>query len=148
MWNGAADTHLKRLERVQHRFLMWLSYRWRTRDVSLQYEDLVRTFRVDTLAARRVQHDILFIRNVHRHVIDSSFLLEHMPIAAPTRTLRRSSVFHVPFGRTNTVKNSIFSRAPQSCNMFLGKHCDVDVWTDGNMRFRKRVIEYVRATES
>ena len=143
VWNGAADTHLKRLERVQHRFLMWLSYRYRKSDVSLQYDDLVRAFKVDMLAARRVQHDILFIRNVHHHAIDCSYLLEHMPIHAPTRTLRRSNVFYVPFGRINTVKNSIFSRAPQRCNAFLAMHSDVDVWSDTKMAFRRRVTEYV-----
>ena len=137
VWNGAADTHMKRLERVQHRFLMWLGSRCRAVDVSLQYEDLLRSFRVKTLAARRAQHDILFIRYVHHHEIDSSFLVERIPIAVPKRSLRKIEGFHVPFGRTSTVKNSIFSRAPSTCNRFL-KNRYVDIWTDHAMRFNPR----------
>ena len=56
------------------------------------------------VTARRVQHDILFIRTVHHHAIDSSFLLEHLPIVVPKLSLRKIDVFPVPFGRTNTVK--------------------------------------------
>ena len=125
---------------------MWLASRCRAVDVSLQYEDLLRSFRVKTLAARRAQHDILFIRNVHHHVIDSSFLLERIPIAVPKRSLRKIEVFHVPFGRTNTEKNSIFSRAPSTCNRFLENNRDVDIWTDHAMRFKRRVVEYVSAS--
>ena len=144
-WNGVADTHVQRIERVQHKFLMWLRIRFGAIDVSLDYNDLLRAFKVETLAARRMQHDILFIRNVHRHVIDSSFLLEHLPLTAPTRLFRSSSVFHVPFGRTNTVRNGTFGRVPRFCNDFLDKNRDVDVWTDSHMRFRKRLTEHVRA---
>ena len=35
VWGGAAETHIKRIERVQHKFLMWLSGRCRDTDVSL-----------------------------------------------------------------------------------------------------------------
>ena len=30
IWSGAAVTHMRRLERLQHRFLMWLGYKTQT----------------------------------------------------------------------------------------------------------------------
>ena len=56
-------------------------------------------------AQRRVQHDILFIRNVHHHAIESSFLLEHLPIVVPKLSLRKIDFFPVPFSRINTVRS-------------------------------------------
>ena len=146
VWNGAAGTHMKRIERVQHKFLMWLGSRFPVTGVSLEYDDLLRAFGVETLAARRMRHDILFIRNVHRQVIDSCFLLEHLPLTVPTRLFRSRSVFHIPFGRTNTVRSGTFCRAPRLCNEFLDKHRDVDVWTDSYVRFRKRLTEHAHAS--
>ena len=144
VWNGAAETHMKRMERVQHRFLAWLGHRFRATNMS-SYEDLLRIFKVERLAARRTQHDILFIRNVHRHVIDSSFLLAHLPLSVPTRLFRQRAVFNVPFGRTNTIKNSFFSRAPRLCNEFLDRNRDIDLWTDSRGTFRKRLLRHVHA---
>lgn len=144
VWNGAAETHMKRIERVQHRFLDWLGYRFRGLSM-LSYEDLLKTFSVETLTARRTQYDILFIRKVHRHIIDSSFLLEHLPLSVPKRSFRHRAVFDVPFGRTNTIKNSFFSRAPRLCNEFLDRNRDIDLWTDSRGMFRKRLLQHVHA---
>ena len=36
---------------------------------------------MSSLAARRQQMDIMFIRDVHRHTVDSPFLLSRLPLA-------------------------------------------------------------------
>ena len=46
----------------------------------------------------------MFVRNVHRHCIDSAYLLGHMPLAVPVRNTRRQALFHVSYARVNTVK--------------------------------------------
>ena len=144
VWGGAAEVHMKRVERVQHKFLMWLCARCRETGVSLEYADLLAHFRMAPLAARREQHDIMFIRNVHCHALDSSFLLEMFPLYASSRVLRSNMLFHVPYGRVNTVRNSSFCRIPKLCNSFLDRNRDVDVWNHSALIFKKRVITYVR----
>ena len=87
VWSGAAKTHTDRLERVRHRFLTWLN-RCSPQPASCQsldYAALLRHFRMCPLSSRRVQHDILFIRNVFRRRIDSAFLLGSFTPSAPVR---------------------------------------------------------------
>ena len=143
VWGGAADVHMRRIERVQHKFLMWLCVRCRVVGPSLQYEELAEFFGVSTLAARREQMDIMFIRNVHRHTIDSQFLVSQFPLAVPTRQLRNRAVFHIKYARVNTVKNGAFCRVPRVCNAFLDANRDVDVWHQSVYQFKKRVVTYV-----
>ena len=130
VWNGAADSHMKRIERVQHKFLMWLSGRTRVTSASFEYDDLLNFYGMATLAARRKQHDVMFIRNVHCQVIRSTYLLEKLPLAVPSRLLRNRVLFHVPHARVNTVKHGLFCRVPKMCNEFLDANRDVDVWHD------------------
>ena len=96
------------------------------------------------LAARREQHDLMFIRNVHRQVIDSTFLLEKFPLAVPTRMLRSQNVFHVSHARVNTIKNGLFSRVPRLCNAFVDANRDVDLWRFSQAEYRRRAVAFVR----
>ena len=145
IWGGAAETHMKRIERIQHKFLIWLCARCRVTDTALEYNDLIQFFGMSTLAARREQHDAMFIRNIHRHAIDSPFLLAQFPLAAPTRLLRNWSTFHVSHARVNTVKNGLFTRIPKLSNMFLDANRDVDLWQHSQLRYKKGVVAFVRS---
>ena len=143
VWGGAAEVHMKRIERVQHKLLMWMCARCRVTGPKLQYEELMDFFGVGTLAARRKQLDIMFIRNVHRHVIDSPFLLSTFPLALPTRLLRTRILFNTPYARVNTVKYGLFCRISRSCNAFLDANRDIDVWLNSAAKLKKSVIAYV-----
>ena len=57
IWAGAAKTHLARVERVQHRFLMWLASHTQPTCSSLDYDQLLAFYDVRSLQrshARRV----------------------------------------------------------------------------------------------
>ena len=145
IWGGAASTHLKRAEKVQHRFLTWLCVRCRIKNVALDYKNLLCYFGLASLSARRLQYDIRFLRDVHNNKIDSSFLLESFPLAAAPRVLRSRVLFYVPRARVNTVKNSMFVRIPRECNAFLNSVRAVDIWQTGIGEFKKHVITYSTA---
>ena len=107
---------------------------------------LVRSHELEVLqflAARRVQHDLMFMRKIQNQSVDSSFLLECFPLTVPTRTLRKRLLFHVPHGRVNTVKSGMFCRPPRSCNAFLDACRDVDVWVSSAGQYKTSVIAYV-----
>ena len=123
IWGEAANTHMKRTENVQHKFLMWLCARCRVRNVALDYKSLLGHFGVVSFAARRLQYDIRLLRDNHNNKIDSPFLLQSFPLAAPSRVLRNRVLFHVPHARVNTVKGSMFVRIPRHCNEFLKVVC-------------------------
>ena len=92
-----------------------------------------------------MQHDIMFIRNIHRNRICSSFLLEKFPISVPARLLRTQAIFAVSFARVNTVKSCTFNRIPKVCNTFLDANRELDIWESGIGEFKAKVREYVRS---
>ena len=147
VWSGAAKTHLCRIERVQHKFLIWLTQRARGADGSSgsDYRRLLHVFNVPSLEARRVQFDLIFLRNIFCCRIASSFLLSCFSLHVPSRTTRNSVLFHVPFGRISTVKAGSFCRLPMHANAFIRHSQTVDFFCDEFAAFRSSVLTYVKS---
>ena len=116
VWAGAAAVHTDRVDRVQHRFLMWLNAHSRNRSPSMSYADLLKHFRLCSMSSRRTQHDILFARNVLTGKISSSFLLSAFSLCTPRRSTRQQVLMHVSYARVNTVKCGLFVRLPRAVN--------------------------------
>ena len=143
IWGGAAAVHTDRVDRVQHRFLMWLNAHSRSPSTSMSYADLLKHFRLCSLAARRTQHEILFARNVLTGKISSSFLLSAFSLSTPIRSTRQQVLMYVPYARVSTVKGGLFVRLPGVVNRFLGQSSQADIFHDSFATFRSRVIAYV-----
>ena len=144
IWAGAAETHTVRIYRIQHKFLIWLlSYTNSGHSRSLEYSDLLNHFQISSLASRRVQHDLLFIRNVVNSRIDSDILLQNFSLHAPTRSICTQRLVYVPRPRVNTVKRGLFIRVPNLVNSFLGSVPEADFFADDFSTFKTRVVTYV-----
>ena len=145
VWNGAADTHTDRIRRIEHKFLMWLNAHCRQSSSSLAYDDLLKHFKLTAALARRAQHDIMFIRNIFRGRISSSFLLKSFSLNVPGRATRQqtSMLMRVPFARVNTVKEGLFARLPRRVNHFTERHPGADMFADSYSCFRRQVKLYV-----
>ena len=144
IWAGAAETHTARIDRVQHKFLMWLlSYTLSGYAPSLSYENLLHHFRLPSLSSRRMQHDIIFIRNIFRLNFDCADLLASFALHIPTRSTRAYKLFNEPRARVNTIQSSLFCRLPRVANSFLNKCNRVDVFNDTFHAFKRAVIRYV-----
>ena len=145
VWSGAAKTHLKRLERVQHKFLVWLAARARDTDrlAGLEYRNLLNSFHVPSLEARRVQADLVYLRKIVSGKTDYSFLLSCFSLHIPRRPTRNNSMFNVPFARVSTVKMGTFVRLVTLANAFILKNPQVDFFVDGFVIFKSSVLAYV-----
>ena len=110
---------------------------------SLDYGDLLAHFRIPSLASRRVQHDLLFIRNLFHSRLDSHILLRSFYLHAPTRSTRTQPLFYEPRPRVNTVKRGLFLRVPQLANSFLRGVPEVDFFADALVTFKAHVVKYV-----
>ena len=144
VWAGAAKSHAVRVDRVQHKFLIWLLANTSSgSSQSLSYSSLLLHFNIPSLAQRRIQHDILFLRNILRGRINSSFLLNSFPLHVPPRSTRTLTLFTVPRARVVTVQSGMFGRIPKVMNAFLASHPDADIFYDSFRVFKARVIAYV-----
>ena len=150
IWTGAADSHLARVDRVQHKFLIWLQHHSVSGHApSLSYKDLLRQYKIPSLAARRVQHDLLFVRNVFHNRLDAPNLIENFPLHVPTRSTRSQNLLHVPRGRVNTVLRGLFCRLPRVTNEFLAtRDVEADLFADLFSTYRCHVKKYVATLQS
>ena len=146
IWAGVAESHARRVDRVQHKFLMWLLHNTRSGNAaSLSYCDLCRHFKIPTLAARRDQHDLLFLKNIFCNKLDTPRLLENLSLHAPTRSTRLRNLLNVPHSRVNTVQHGMFSRLPMKANEFLkDRDVEADIFHDSHITYKQHVIKYIR----
>ena len=145
IWGGAAATHMIRLDRVEHKFLMWLNAHVRQQCSSLLYHDLLKHFNLASVSARRIHHDIMFLRNVFTGRIRSSLLLQSFSLSVPSRATRQQSrtLFSIPYARVSTVKEGMFARLPKRINSFVAKCVNVDLFNDSRASFRASVMSYI-----
>ena len=122
---------------------MWMASRSNTAVSSLAYDELLRTFELPTLKARRLQYDLLFLRNIYQGQVDSPFLLNSFPLHIPGRATRRITLFNVAHARVNAVKTGMFCRLPEEMNNFLRQVPAVDVFNSGSFSFKCEVKKYV-----
>ena len=120
IWGGAAVTHLARLERLQHRFPMWLGAKTHER-CSMDCAALSRHFQCPSIKARFVQSDVRFVRSVFGGRLDCSYLVSKFALLVPGRRSRHTGVLNIPFGRVDTVKRSYLIRVRKLVNEFLCK---------------------------
>ena len=72
VWAGAAKSHTVRVDRVQHKFLIWLiAHTSSGQATSLSYQSLLLHFGLASLSQRRVQHDLLFLSSILRGRVDT-----------------------------------------------------------------------------
>ena len=105
--------------------------------------DLLSHFHLPSLASRRVQHDLLFIRNVFNSRLDSHILLRSFYLHAPTRSIRTRRLFYEPRPRVNTLKRGLFLRVPQLVNSFLRTVPEADFFADTSGTFKGHVIKHI-----
>ena len=126
VWSGAAVTHLKRLERIQHSFLIWLACSSTENSSNLSYDHLLQHFKVSSIKSRFMQRDLIFIYIVFHDRFDSPQLLSNFHLSAPARRNRSPPLWNVPFARVLTVKNGPFCRIANRCNELLNSVKSLD----------------------
>ena len=141
IWGGAARSHFIRVERIQHKFLMWLATVSRVAPSSLGYEGLLRAFNMTSILSRFTQHDIMFLFNVYRSRVNCMDLVASFSLSAPVRMNRHLKLWHEPYARVETVKNGLFTRLPKLCNKFLESSRETDMF---NMTYS----DFIRAVKS
>lgn len=150
IWAGAAKTHLVRVERVQHRFLMWLASHTDPHCPSLEYHRLLQFYDVRSLRARRAQSDVMFLVKLFKGLISSSHLLTCFSLHVPSRSTRVAAVtlFNVPRGRVNATQSSMFVRAPRLVNEFVSCCPSSDIFHDSLGKLKKAIVNQTSTLET
>ena len=149
IWGGAARSHVVRVERIQHKFLMWLAMYSGANCTSMEYSRLLSLYNMQHLYARRAQSDIMFMCKLFRGFISSAHLLECFAIHVPARSTRGAPVtpFSVPsassrWSRVNTVVNGLFVRGPRLVNDMVRSSPTCDVFHDTLGQLKRHTVTF------
>ena len=146
IWASAAKSHTVRVDRVQHKFLLWLNYHTSRSCNSLAYDDLLQHFGVNSLASRRIQHDLLFLKSILSGKIDSETLLSYFPLHVQARPTRTHHLFAERRGRVNTISQGFLCSISRLMNVFLTSSGS-DIFFENFTAFKTHVLRYVKSPE-
>ena len=146
IWGGAAGSHVVRVERIQHKFLIWLAAYSQPSCTSLEYDRLLSFYNVQHLYARRAQSDLMFVCKVFKGFISSTQLLDCFTIHVPARATRGAPVtlLSVPSARSrvNTVVNGLFGRGPRLINDLIRFSPQCDIFHDSLGQLKRHIVAF------
>lgn len=118
VWSPAYSCWIDRIEAVQRRFVRYALAHLAWRDpINLPpYEERCKLINIETLSRRREKAGALFIAKVLHGDIDSPGILQNLNFHVPSRQLRSSLFFSLPFRRTNYGQNEPLRRLCQIFN--------------------------------
>ena len=116
VWAGASKTHIQRLERIQHKMLIWLATHSTRPSQSLDYHQLLSHFGVSCIRARLVQRDLTFLHSVFSGRIRSTDIVGMFGLCVPCRRTRGRAILHEPTARVETIRAGMFCRLPRQVN--------------------------------
>ena len=128
IWNGISKHQSDRIERVQHKFLTFLHKRttgFYSDDINL----LCNIYHLQSLKSRRAIFDNIFLYKCINGKFNVNVLTSYFGLHVPRFLTRHAVLFHVPFGRVNCVRDSLFSRIPRQFNLLLKDHNAIDPFT-------------------
>ena len=103
IWSPYYAAHVITIERVQEKFVRFVlrMLPWNDPENLPPYPDRCQLIGLESLSARRVKAQRLFVFDVVGGVIDCPALLEQIPFNVPPRRFRNSNLLAVHYHRTN-----------------------------------------------
>lgn len=108
---------INRVEKTQKRFTRFALRRNFSFENMPPYETRCNILGIQKLSDRRKLQGIMFIKDIMDSNIDSPELLSILPFHIPTRSLRETHLFAIPFHRTNYGRNEPISRCLHIFNL-------------------------------
>ena len=130
VWARAAKSHLDRLERIQHKFMMFLAGTRRDDLNVLNYNELCAHYNVQKLSKRRAALDLSFLHGLFNGRIDSKSLVERFSLRVPARQTRSNELFALTNPRVSVCNASLFFRLPRVMNSLLTSRPTLDLFSD------------------
>ena len=118
VWSPSYVTQNLSIERIQRRFIRFALRQlpWNDPENLPSYSDRCKLIALETLSARRIKQQRLFIFDLVTGQIECPELLNQIPWNVPPRRFRSSPLLAIPFHRTNYGFNNCFNVCLRSFN--------------------------------
>lgn len=127
VWNPYYEVHIKRIEKVQKKFVKSLNYRHNISNES--YTHSLKRYKLLSLCSRRKMFDVVFLYKILNNLIDSSSLLGRISFVSrvrlPVRSSRCKPLFVTPRFRKKYTRNSFLFR---STNIYNKEYTNIDLF--------------------
>lgn len=143
IWNPYQRTYVDSIERIQHRFLRFISHKLNQPIpiTSHNYDSLLASLGFLTLEQRRLVADVTFVYKVMNNHVNCPDIVEYFKFNAPPKTLRKLPLFHTPICRTNYAYYSCINRICRHVNAI--SHL-FDLFCDSLTEFKTHIRNVIR----
>lgn len=140
VWSPYYVAHILTIERVQKKFVRFALriLPWNDPNNLPPYSDRCKLLDLESLSARRIKMQRLFIFDLLQGHIDCPALLEQTPLHIPPRSLRHSALLAVPYHRTNYGYNNPLD----SCIRLFNVVCSEFDFNMSKNVFKNRIRNY------
>lgn len=121
VWSPHYNVHIQAIERVQHRFLRFVSFKMHQRIEDIDYSEIENLLNITTLQTRRMHRDLTMFYKLLHSCIFSPELLGKIGLHVPSRQTRLVQPFHIRSHRTNYGYNSYLTRSARFANKYSGR---------------------------
>ncbi|BES89632.1 Retrotransposon protein [Nesidiocoris tenuis] len=125
VWSPFYASSRAALERVQNRFLRYLSFKMGNGYENVQYDSLMKASGLSSLEARRQWLDAVMLVKLVNNQIDCAALLSSINFRVPGRTTRSGDAFLLPHTPTNYLLNKPLFRLQRHMNYLLSTNEDL-----------------------
>lgn len=134
VWAPSYITHIKRLERIQRKFVKLLCFKSGIPFHELSYEYHLQYFSLPHLISRRKFYDIMFAFKVLNNIIKCPDIVVMFALHVPIHTLRKNRIFDIEYHRTNYGKHSSLVRVCKHTN-----DVNLDLFSENMSLFRRHL---------
>lgn len=121
VWSPHYDVHIQAIERVQHKFLRYISFKEHHNIDDINYVEMEKALNITSLQVRRIHKDLSLFYNLLHSNSFAPGLTEKIGFHVPSRRTRQNHSFHIPPHRTNYGFNSYLTRAARMANQYSEK---------------------------
>ena len=140
VWGPGYEQHANNIEKVQRRFLKYLSFKSDGvyPERGLPHSDLLVRFDFKLLSTRRTFARIIFLYKLVNNQLDAPSLLCNLNFHVPAVNTRNHNLFYLPASRSNIL---LFSPLVRICTDFLKFQNTIDIFYCTLRDIRKIVLE-------
>lgn len=119
IWSPYYQTHIKRLERVQIKFVNFLLYKMRIDKSRFSHQERLQLINIDSLERRRIFLTLVFGFKIITNVTNCSELLALINFRVPSRNTRSHDMFLTNRSRTDVGRNNVANRIMHLFNTYI-----------------------------
>lgn len=124
VWSPYYQTHIKRIERVQGKFVNFLLYKLGIDKNQFSHQDRLQMLNIDSLEMRRIFLTLMFGFKIVTNNVNCPELLALINIRVPSRDTRLNSMYTINRSRTDVGKNSVMNRIMHLFNTHIPTNFD------------------------